>query len=77
MNTTQTTKTVLLVEGMSCRSCVHHVQTALNDLAGVRGVDVRLNEGKAIVEHDGRPSVTAMIEALREAGYESSPVAQA
>ncbi len=69
-----TTKTVLRVEGMTCHSCVRHVTSALCDLDGVRGADVRLREGKVVVEHEGQaPSVTAMIEALREAGYESSP----
>lgn len=72
MDTTE--KTVLHVEGMTCRSCVQHVTTALCDLDGVRGADVQLREGKVIVEHQvPGPPVTAMIEALREAGYESSP----
>lgn len=76
METTQ--KTVLRVEGMTCGSCVHHVQSALRDLEGVRAVDVQLREGKVTVEHQGdEPSVTAMLDALRQAGYESSPVPRA
>lgn len=72
-----TNKTVLSVQGMTCPSCLHHVQSALRDLEGVRKVDVRLREGKVTVETQGQePTVTAMIEALREAGYESAPVAQ-
>lgn len=71
-------KTVLSVEGMTCPSCIHHVQSALRDLDGVRAVDVQLREGKVTVEHhEEQPSLTAMVEALREAGYESSPAAQA
>ncbi len=71
-------KTVLRVEGMTCPSCIHHVQTALKGLEGVRGVDVRLREGKVSVESQGdQPPLAAMIEALREAGYESSPDPQA
>jgi copper chaperone len=73
METTQ--KTVLRVDGMSCGSCISHVESALRDIEGVCHVDVRLKEGKAVVAHDGRePTVAAMVEALREAGYEASPV---
>lgn len=70
----ETTRTTLLdVQGMSCGSCAHHVQSALRDLDGVRRVDVRLREGKASVEHDAEgPTVAAMIEAIREAGYDAS-----
>lgn len=65
--------TVLSVEGMTCRSCIRHVESALRDLEGVRGVEVRLGEGKAIVDHEEtEPSAAAMVEALREAGYASA-----
>jgi copper chaperone CopZ len=71
----ETTKnTMLRVDGMSCGSCVAHVESALRDVEGVCHVEVRLSEGEAIVQHDGRqPSVAALVEALREAGYEASP----
>lgn len=73
-----TQKTVLRVEGMSCSSCVNHVQSALREVDGVRAVDVRLREGKVTVEHRWPEiSVASMIEALRQAGYESSLEAQA
>ena len=69
-------QTVLNVEGMTYHSCIRHVESALRDLEGVRGVEVRLQEGKAIVDHDGQePSTAAMVEALREAGYASAPAA--
>ena len=67
-------QTVLNVEGMTCHSCIRHVESALRDLEGVRGVEVRLQENKAIVDHDGQePSTAAMVEALREAGYGAAP----
>jgi len=76
MNTTQQ-ETVLSVEGMSCPSCIRHVEGALRELDGVRKVQVRLREGKVAVEHEaGQPSAAAMIEALRDAGYESKEDAQ-
>jgi copper chaperone CopZ len=62
---------VLNVEGMTCRSCVAHVNRALRDVAGVGAVDVRLREGTVTVNHDA--AVETLVEALREAGYESSP----
>jgi copper ion binding protein len=67
-------ETVLQVEGMSCPSCVRHIQEALDDVDGVTAVDVRLAEGRVAVNHDQESaSVGALIQALREAGYESSP----
>ena len=69
MSTTK--QTVLAVEGMTCGSCVRHVQGALQELAGVSTVLVHLRDGKAVVDHKlGGPSVEALIDAVREAGYE-------
>ncbi len=68
----------LEVMGMSCSSCVGHVNAALSALDGVSKVEVRLREGKVLVEYT--PELVdegAMIEALREAGYESPPDAAA
>ena len=75
MNTMK--QTVLNVGGMTCSSCVRHVEGALRELDGIRDVEVRLREGKVVVAHEAQqPSVPAMIEALREAGYESTPDVQ-
>jgi copper chaperone len=68
MATTQ--QTVLHVEGMSCQSCVRHVEGALRDLSGISRVTVRLREGEVVVEHDEAP-ISAMIEALLGAGYQA------
>ena len=70
MNTAH--ETTLDVTGMSCGSCVRHVQAALRGLDGVTNVDVRLKEGKVLVSHDPtRTSVVALIAALDRAGYGS------
>lgn len=62
--------TNLVVGGMSCHSCVRHVDHALRDLEGVSAVDVRLREGRVHVEHDPQQApVAALIEALTAAGY--------
>jgi copper chaperone len=62
--------TVLVVEGMSCGSCVRHVSEALARLDGVTQVDVQLAEGSARIHHDAaRATVTQMLAALDEEGY--------
>lgn len=66
-------ETILNVQGMSCHSCVRHVNEALGELDGVAKVEVRLRDGKVLVRHDqNKATVDHMIAALREAGYESS-----
>lgn len=68
----------LEVMGMSCGSCVSHVNAALSELEGVSKVEVRLREGRVVVHYS--PELVgegALIEALREAGYESTPDAAA
>ena len=67
-------ETLLNVGGMTCMSCVRHVDTALRDLEGVSAVEVRFREGKVLVKHDAASApIEAMVEALRDAGYESAP----
>jgi copper chaperone len=66
-------RTELNVEGMSCASCVRHVDEALRQLDGVRRVEVRLREGKVFVQHEATLAASDFVVALREAGYESSP----
>ena len=68
-------KTLLDVQGMSCASCVHHVGTALKDVDGVSSVDVRLREGKVLVQHDPSTAIESLVAALAEAGYDASPAA--
>jgi copper chaperone len=68
-------QTLLKVAGMSCGSCVHHVDVALKDVRGVSKVDVRLREGEALVQHDADTSVESLVKALADAGYESAPSA--
>jgi copper chaperone len=72
MNTNN--QTVLAVQGMTCPSCVRHVNEALKDVAGVSNVEVQFREGKVLVQHDPSSApVASLVNALRDAGYESSP----
>ncbi len=62
--------TVLVVEGMSCGSCVRHVTDALAHIDGVTGVEVKLADGLALVHHDAaRATVAQLVAALDEEGY--------
>jgi copper chaperone len=66
--------TVLNVAGMTCPSCTRHVTKALQDLDGVGNVQVELRAGTVRVEHDPAAApVENLIDALRDAGYESRP----
>jgi copper chaperone len=66
-------ETLLKVDGMSCASCVHHVDVALKDVDGVSKVDVRLRQGQVLVQHDADTAVESLVKALADAGYESTP----
>ena len=67
-------ETLLDVAGMSCPSCVRHVNAALAPIEGVVKVEVRLRDGKVSVQYDPQAvTLNTLIEALREAGYESAP----
>lgn len=69
-------ETLLEVDGMSCPSCVRHINSALCDLDGIAEVDVKLRERTVRVTHDASSAPTsALVEALRGAGYASRPKA--
>ncbi|HBO6301729.1 heavy-metal-associated domain-containing protein [Pseudomonas nitroreducens] len=57
----------LQVEGMSCASCVRHVNAALAPVAGVTEVAVDLAAGRVRVS--GEADTQALIGALQDAGY--------
>jgi copper chaperone CopZ len=62
--------TTLEVGGMTCGSCVRHVEHALRGLDGITSVEVKLRERRAVVAHDPeRATAEAMIAALEGAGY--------
>ncbi|WP_237886318.1 heavy-metal-associated domain-containing protein [Pseudomonas sp. PGPR40] len=63
----------LQVEGMSCGSCVKHVNAALQPLAGVGEVTVDLTHGRVKVTGDVQSNT--LISALTEAGYSASLLA--
>jgi copper chaperone len=68
-------QTLLEVTGMTCPSCVRRVDRALRQVPGVSSVDVRLQDGEALIEHDGTASLASLVSAIDEAGYEARPSA--
>jgi len=60
------------VRGMTCVSCVAHVEGALKELDGVTSAIVNLGLGTAkVVYIPGVVSISAMKRAVREVGYEA------
>jgi copper chaperone len=64
---------VLKVKGMSCQHCVMSVTKALNQLDGVKNVQVDLAKGE--VRFDNTKSITPdqIQKAITDAGYEVAP----
>ncbi|MBI4330075.1 MAG: heavy metal translocating P-type ATPase [Chloroflexi bacterium] len=64
-------KITLSVSGMTCASCVAHVEEAIQSLPGVKRVVVNLATGKVAVEFDPRQTtIAAMRESVSEIGYD-------
>jgi Cu+-exporting ATPase len=60
---------VLVIEGMTCASCVARVERALQAAPGVNNASVNLATEKATVR--GAASLEALVAAVRAAGYEA------
>lgn len=59
---------LLKIEGMSCGHCVMHVQSALEDVPGVKSAKVDLLERSAMVEGENLND-QALRAAVADAGY--------
>lgn len=62
-------KKTIFVEGMSCQNCVKHVTHALEDIDGVKAVNVDLDKGVANVELLKEVTEQTLIDAIDDAGY--------
>ncbi|TXD36998.1 copper-translocating P-type ATPase [Lujinxingia vulgaris] len=66
----------LRIEGMTCASCVSHVEKAIAGLPGVTRASVNLATERATVAFVPRTiDLEAIAAAVREAGYEATPLA--
>ncbi|MDP2930968.1 MAG: heavy metal translocating P-type ATPase, partial [Chloroflexota bacterium] len=64
-------KATLSIGGMTCASCVAHVEEALKGVRGVKGVVVNLATSKASVDYEpSQASLSVMKKAVDEIGYE-------
>ncbi|WP_211442114.1 heavy metal translocating P-type ATPase [Collimonas humicola] len=70
MSSTQAlTEFQLAIEGMSCASCVAHVEKALRKVAGVQDVSVNLATELATVQGDSATAIGPLVAAVEKAGY--------
>ena len=60
----------LMVEGMSCDHCVRSVREALEAIAGVGGVVVDLEAGRAELDVEGDVEDRDMVQALDDEGFQ-------
>lgn len=59
------------VFGMACSYCQDTVETVIEDLEGVHGVDVSLETGQALVRVEPGLGPEELIETVRSVGYEA------
>src|SRR3989304_3172131 len=69
---TMTTQSITLpISGMTCASCVSHVETALKEVPGVAQTTVNLATEKATVQlADGNVSIGQLVTAVQDVGYD-------
>ena len=72
-----TTETTLLVEGMTCASCVSRVEKALRKVPGVSNATVNLATEKASIQALSTVPVTALKAAIEQAGYSAKDIQEA
>ena len=69
-------RTTLKVSGMTCNHCVQSVQTALQEVGGVRTARVDLQQGRAVVDYDeGSTNPRDLAGAVADAGYQAEEAA--
>ena len=61
---------VLKVKGMSCQHCVMSVTKALNQLDGIKNVQVDLAKGEVRFDNTKEVASTRIEKAIEEAGYQ-------
>jgi len=61
---------VLKVKGMSCQHCVMAVTKALNQLDGVKNVQVDLAKGEVRFDNTKEVASNRVAKAIEDAGYE-------
>ncbi|MNY03697.1 Copper-transporting P-type ATPase [compost metagenome] len=66
----------LAIEGMSCKSCVAHVEKALAELPGLEAATVDLANKQAQIRFNPAAlSVERIVEAIEALDYQATPLA--
>ncbi len=69
-----TQEAAIAVTGMTCASCVAHVEKAIRSVPGVRTGEVSLARGRATVEYDAsRTTPEQIADAISASGYQAAP----
>jgi Cu+-exporting ATPase len=68
------TKLTLEVKGMTCASCVRHVERALSKVDGVSSAVVNLATERATVQVADQTDPATLVKAIEGAGYEARPL---
>ena len=58
------------VKGMSCNHCVMAVRKALQEIKGIRNVEVNLSKGEARFDADNPVDMKTVEEHIKKAGYQ-------
>jgi copper chaperone CopZ len=66
--------TTLQVSGMTCKSCVAHVNRALSGLKGIGNVQVQLESGTVRISHAPELTAAQLADKVSGAGYPSRPI---
>lgn len=61
--------TTLAISGMSCGSCVQHVEHAVRAMRNVQAVRVDLRAGTAVITHEAAVAPAELIKAISAVGY--------
>lgn len=60
----------IIVENVKCGGCANSIQSAINKIAGVSEVEVKLEETTTVViGHDGKTDRATFVEKLTSLGY--------
>ncbi len=73
-NRTRTRQIDLKIDGMTCGSCVPHVEERLSSVEGVTATDVRYPEGSAEVTVEESLEASLLVEALSGTSYSATPL---
>lgn len=63
-------KTVLIVEGMSCKHCANKVESSFQKMAFVKKVRVNLKEGKVLLVGDESLDKNFLKQQIEDLGYQ-------